>query len=385
MALQAELVEDIGTLPAADWDALDAAGNPFLRHGFLAALERTGCVGADSGWLPCHLAVRGDDGRLVAAVPQYLKSHSWGEFIFDMSWAQAYARSGLDYYPKLLSAIPFTPVTGPRLLMRTDAASDDLRAALAELLIESAQVRQVSGAHVNFTRGEDQVALEGAGFLRRHDCRFLWRNDGYRDFEDFLARFRADKRKKAKRERRRVAESGIEFRTLRGESMDEATWRTVFGFSERTFLRHGNGHYLSAEFLQKVAHGAPGTVMVKLAERAGRAVAAAVFFEGGGWLYGRYWGCERPEDSLHFEACYYQGIEYCIERGLQSFDPGTQGEHKIARGFEPTRTCSAHWLAHEGYRDAIRRYLGREREAVDEYISAAAQHLPFHRDDETAS
>ena len=385
MALQAELVEDIGTLPAADWDALDAAGNPFLRHGFLAALERTGCVGADSGWLPCHLVVRGDDGRLVAAVPQYLKSHSWGEFIFDMSWAQAYARSGLDYYPKLLSAIPFTPVTGPRLLMRADAASDDLRAALAELLIESAQVRQVSGTHVNFTRGEDQAALEGAGFLRRHDCRFLWRNDGYRDFEDFLARFRADKRKKAKRERRRVAESGIEFRTLRGESMDEATWRTVFGFSERTFLRHGNGHYLSAEFLQKVAHGAPGTVMVKLAERAGRAVAAAVFFEGGGWLYGRYWGCERPEDSLHFEACYYQGIEYCIERGLQSFDPGTQGEHKIARGFEPTRTCSAHWLAHEGYRDAIRRYLGRERDAVDEYIAAAAQHLPFHRDDETAS
>ncbi len=381
MALEAELVGDIRALPAAEWDALDGTGHPFLRHGFLAALEDTGCVGPDSGWLPCHLAVRGDDGRLVAAVPQYLKSHSWGEFVFDMSWAQAYARAGLEYYPKLLSAVPFTPVTGPRLLMRPAASGDELRESLAELLVDSARSQGASGAHVNFTCAEDQSALERRGFLRRHDCRFLWRNDGYRDFDDFLDRFRADKRKKARRERRRVAESGVEFRTLRGEAMDEAAWRTVFGFSERTFLRHGNGHYLSAGFLRTVAHDAPGSVMVKLAERAGRPIAAAIFFEGGGWLYGRYWGCERPEDSLHFEACYYQGIEYCIERGLAAFDPGTQGEHKIARGFAPTRTCSAHWLAHDGYRDAIARYLAREREAVDGYIAAAADHLPFHRDE----
>ena len=379
MPLKAEIFGSIADLPAAEWDALEAAGNPFLRHAFLEALEATGCVGGDTGWIPHHLAVRDASGTLVAAVPQYLKAHSWGEFIFDMSWAQAYARAGLDYYPKLLSAIPFTPVTGPRLLIRAGLDAADLRPSLAELLMEAARTSGASGAHVNFTQDDDQAALEQAGFLRRHDCRFLWRNDGYRDFDDFLARFRSEKRKKAKRERRRVAESGTEFRTLRGESLDESMWHTVFGFSERTFLRHGNGHYLSATFLELVSRRMPGAVMVKLALRAGVPLAAAIFFEGGGWLYGRYWGCARPEDSLHFEACYYQGIDYCIEHGIATFDPGTQGEHKIARGFEPTRTLSAHWLAEDGYRDAVARYLQRERSAVDEYIAAAGAHVPFQR------
>jgi predicted N-acyltransferase len=379
MPLKAELVAGIADIAPAAWDALGIAGNPFLRHAFLATLESSGSVGGDTGWQPCHLIVRDDAGVLVAAVPQYLKAHSWGEFIFDMSWAQAYARAHLDYYPKLLSAIPYTPVTGPRLLMRAERTDAGMRVTLGELLIESALASGASGAHVNFTEEDDQAALEQAGFLRRHDCRFLWRNDGYRDFDDFLARFRAEKRKKARRERRRVAESGIEFRTLRGEDIDEATWSIVFGFSERTFLRHGNGHYLSADFLPIVARELPGAVMVKLAERGGRPVAAAIFFVGGGCLYGRYWGCERPEDSLHFEACYYQGIEYCIEQGIAIFDPGTQGEHKIARGFEPTCTRSAHWLAHDGYREAIGRYLLRERAAVDEYIAAAGAHVPFQR------
>jgi predicted N-acyltransferase len=227
---------------------------------------------------------------------------------------------------------------------------------------------------------DDQAALEQAGFLRRHDCRFLWRNRGYRDLEDFLDAFRADKRKKVRRERRRVAESGIAFHTLRGESIEPELWRVIFGFSERTFLQHGNAHYLSVEFLSQVSRRLPGTVIVKLAERAGIPVAAAIFFADAQRLYGRYWGCAQPEDSLHFEACYYQGIDYCIEHGLASFDPGTQGEHKIARGFEPTRTCSAHWLAHPGFAQAVARYLERERGAVDEYIAAASAHLPFVRD-----
>ena len=379
MPLRAEIIGAIGELRPAEWDALELRGNPFLRHAFLAALETTGCVGGDSGWLPCHLAVRDEHGALLAAVPQYLKTHSWGEFIFDLSWAQGYARAGLEYYPKLLSAIPFSPVVGPRLLVRPGADAQRMRESLASLLIEHARRGGVSGAHVNFTLADEQAALEGAGFMRRHDCRFLWRNDGYRDIADFLARFRAEKRKKARRERRRVAESGIEFRTLRGEDMSAGLWRTVFGFSERTFLAHGNAHYLNVEFLQLVSRSLPGSVMVKLAERGGTAVAAAIFFEGGGWLYGRYWGSARVEDSLHFEACYYQGIEYCIEHGLEGFDPGTQGEHKIARGFEPTRTCSAHWLAHPGFADAVARYLARERAAVDEYIAATAAHAPFQR------
>jgi uncharacterized protein len=383
--LKAEVVARIADVGADEWDALDPTRHPFTRHAFLEALESTGCVGEDAGWIPAHLVVRDSrrgQRRLVAAVPQYLKTHSWGEFVFDWSWAQSYLRAGLEYYPKQLSAVPFTPVTGPRLLVdaaTTGIDATDLRDELAGLLLETARRADASGAHVNFTREDDQAALERAGFLRRHDCRFLWHNRGYRSFDDFLATFRADKRKKAKRERRRVAEAGIVFRTLAGETLDAALWQVVFGFSERTFLRHGNGHYLTVEFLRRVSQALPGTVMVKLAERAGRPIAAAVFFEGGGWLYGRYWGAAGQEDSLHFEACYYQGIEYCIERGLQFFDPGTQGEHKIARGFEPTRTLSAHWLEHAGFRVAIDRYLARERDAIDAYILSAGAHLPFQR------
>jgi len=388
VALKAEIIGRIAAVDAAEWNALDASGHPFLQHAFLDALEATGCVGEDTGWIPAHLVVReSQTGRLVAAVPQYLKTHSWGEFVFDWSWAQSYLRAGVEYYPKQLAAIPFTPVTGPRMLVGSedDGAAHELREALAALLPETARRADASGAHVNFTLDVDQAALERAGFLRRHDCRFLWRNRGYRTFDDFLAGFRADKRKKAKRERRKVTDAGIGFRTLAGEAIGTDLWRVIFGFSERTFLRHGNGHYLNVEFLERVSRALPGSVMVKLAERDGQPVAASIFFEGGGWLYGRYWGAARPEDSLHFEACYYQGIEYCIERGLQFFDPGTQGEHKIARGFEPTRTTSAHWLEHAGFRDAVARYLERERAAVDDYIETAREHLPFQRGPEASS
>jgi hypothetical protein len=380
--LTATVIGRIAEIDAAAWNALDASGHPFLQHAFLDALEATGCVGEDTGWIPAHLVVReSTTGRLVAAVPQYLKTHSWGEFVFDWSWAQSYLRAGIEYYPKQLAAIPFTPVTGPRMLVggHDDEAAQELRGELAALLLETMRRTAASGAHVNFTLDDDQAALERAGFLRRHDCRFLWHNRGYRTFDDFLAGFRADKRKKAKRERRKVAEAGIVFRTLAGEGIETDLWRVIFGFSERTFLRHGNGHYLNVEFLERVARALPGCVMVKLAERDGQPIAASIFFEGGGWLYGRYWGAARPEDSLHFEACYYQGIDYCIERGLQCFDPGTQGEHKIARGFEPTRTTSAHWLEHAGFREAVARYLQRERTAVDDYIDSARAHLPFQR------
>lgn len=385
MPLKAEVIGRIADVDAGEWDALDASGHPFTRHAFLEALESTGCVGEDTGWIPAHLVVRDSrkgHARLVAAVPQYLKTHSWGEFVFDWSWAQSYLRAGLDYYPKQLSAIPFTPVTGPRLLIAAGAAGldeTDLRDELAGLLLETARRTGASGAHVNFTLEPDQAALERAGFLRRHDCRFLWRNRGYASFDDFLATFRADKRKKVKRERRKVAEAGITFRTFPGEAIDAALWRVIFGFSERTFLRHGNGHYLNVAFLERVSRALPGSVMVKLAERAGRPVATSIFFEGGDWLYGRYWGASAHEDSLHFEACYYQGIDYCIERGLQWFDPGTQGEHKIARGFEPTRTLSAHWLEHAGFRAAIARYLERERNAIDAYIADSGEHVPYQR------
>jgi hypothetical protein len=265
------------------------------------------------------------------------------------------------------------------LLARPGPEAGTVRAVLAEALRDDAGRNGHSGAHAIFTTDEDQRALEAAGFLRRHDCRFLWRNRGYRDFGDYLDVFRADKRKKVRRERRRVAESGIVFRSLAGETIDASLWATIFGFSERTFLLHGNAHYLNAGFLAEVAGRRPGTVVVKLAERDGTPVAAAIFFQGGGRLYGRYWGSAGREDCLHFEACYYQGIEHCIAHRLESFDPGTQGEHKLARGFEPTLTQSAHWLAHEGFLVAVSRYLERERAAVIEYVTAAAEHLPFQR------
>jgi len=377
--VRADIVSRIAGVPAAEWDELDASGNPFLAHAFLDALERHGCVGGDSGWTPCHLLLRDAAGRLVGAVPRYEKAHSWGEFIFDWSWAQSYARAGLPYYPKQLAAVPFTPVTGPRLLVRPGIDPRETRSALASLLRESAADAGFSGTHANFTNAEDQAALEDAGFMRRHDVRFLWRNRGYRDFEDFLDGFRSEKRKKLKRERRRVVEAGIGTRILRGEQIDEPTWQAIFGFSERTFLRHGNAHYLSAAFLPDVARRMPGTVVVVLAERDAEMLAAAVLFQGGGTLYGRYWGAARHEDCLHFEICYYRGIEHCIEQDLDCFDPGTQGEHKLARGFAPVLTTSAHWLAHEGFRDAVARYLERERNAVAEYAVAAARHLPYQR------
>ena len=379
MRLHTNIIGRLAQLPTADWDALDTAGNPFLSHAFLEALEACGCVGGDSGWEPHHLLLREESGRLVGAVPRYRKAHSWGEFVFDWSWAQSYARAGLAYYPKHLAAVPFTPVTGPRLLVRPGADAGALRAALAEALRQDAGRVGVSGTHANFTTPEDQLALEAAGFLRRHDCRFLWQNRGYRDFDDFLDGFRAEKRKKLRRERRRVAESGIVFRSLAGESIEPPLWETIFGFSERTFLLHGSAHYLNARFLAAVARRRPGAVAVKVAERDDVPVAAAIFFQGGSTLYGRYWGSAAREDSLHFEACYYQGIEHCIAHGLDSFDPGTQGEHKLARGFEPTLTQSAHWLAHDGFRIAIARYLERERAAVAEYVAAATHHLPFQR------
>jgi predicted N-acyltransferase len=379
MDLRAELISDVTQVGEQDWAALDTGGNPFLSQAFLAVLEQTGCVGGSTGWSPRHLVIRDAAGRVQTVVPQYLKEHSWGEFVFDWNWARAYVEAGFEYYPKLLAAIPFTPVTGPRLLLRQDADGAELRRLAAGALQQAALDGGCSGAHVNFTLPEDQAALESAGFMPREDVRFLWRNHDYRDFEDFLATFRADKRKKLRRERRRVQESGIVFRTLHGDDIDPQLWRIVFGFSERTFLRHGNAHYLSPQFFELLSERMPGSVMVKLAERAGHAIGAAIFLRGADGLYGRYWGSEAYEDSLHFEACYYQGIEYCIAEGLASFDPGTQGEHKLARGFQPVLTKSAHWLAHPAFAGAVARYLEREREAVRRYAEAAAGHLPFQR------
>lgn len=377
------VVESLDDVTAAEWNALDLGGSPLLRHEFLSALERTHCATADTGWQPQHLVLRDSTGALIGAVPLYLKFHSFGEFVFDFSWAHAFERSGRRYYPKLLSAVPFTPASGSRLLVKQDGASEQhaIRERLVDALLQLTQQRQLSSAHVLFTTPEDQSLLQESGFIARCDCQFHWRNDGFRDFDEFIATFRADKRKKTLRERRRVAEAGIRFVTVRGGDMTEEQWRAAMALSRATFHSHGHKHYLNIAFFRAVADAMPDAIMVKFAMLGADIVATAIFYRSADTLYGRYWGAAAAFHSLHFETCYYQGIDYCIEHGLQRFEPGTQGEHKIARGFAPAKTWSAHWIADERFAAVIRAHAAQERAAVDRYIEAVNEHLPFHRDE----
>ncbi len=377
-------LRSIHEVSATDWNALELHGQPFLRHEFLAALEDTGCACIETGWTPQHLLLTNTAGQLLGAIPLYLKSHSFGEFVFDFSWAQSFERAfeplGQHYYPKLCSAVPFTPATGPRLLIARDTPADDVRRQLLCALQDLCAELQVSSAHVLFPDAADYRTLQEQGWLPRTSCQFHWFNRGYTCMEDFLATFRADKRKKARRERRRVLEEyGIKYQTLSGAELSAAQWQTVFSFSENTFHQHGHEHYLSATCLQRIAQALPDQVMVKVAEHQGEAVAAGIFFHSHDTLFGRYWGARANYDSLHFETCYYQGIEFCIERGLQLFEPGTQGEHKIARGFEPTLAYSGHYVREARFQQALAEHLHREREAVNGYAAQLRQHLPFHR------
>lgn len=375
-ASRARFLESIAEVDAAGWNAL-AGGQPFLRHEFLRALEESGCTTARTGWMPRHLVLEDAGGRLAGALPLYLKAHSRGEFVFDFAWASAYAQSGLKYYPKLLSAVPFTPVTGPRIL--THPTADAAAATLIRLACEYARSERLSSWHVLFPRERDLHLLTGAGLIQRRDCQFHWFNRGYRSFDDFLASFTAEKRKKAKRERRRVAEAGIEFDTRHGGEMSDALWRTVYGFYADTFHRHGHEPYLNLDFFKRVSARMPGEIMLKIARLGAVPIAAAIFFVGERSLYGRYWGAGGEYHSLHFETCYYQGIEYCIEHGLESFEPGTQGEHKVPRGFVPTMTASTHFIADPRFAAAIRDYAAREARGVEGYAAAVNEHVPYHR------
>ncbi|HTT00826.1 MAG TPA: GNAT family N-acetyltransferase [Steroidobacteraceae bacterium] len=368
--------KSIDELDPAQWNALSGADVPFLRHEFLAALEHTGCVGRAAGWEPSHITLSDEHG-LAAAAPAFVKSHSYGEFVFDFSWAQAYMRLGRRYYPKLTISVPFTPATGPRLLVRPDL---DRATAVAQLIgaIESrARECSLSSAHALFLDETDRAAFRRAGWLQRRDCQFHWINRGYASFDNYLDTFTAEKRKKARRERRRVAEAGICFETRLGRELDPRLLDRVFGFHRDTFIRHGHEPYLSRAFFTEIVRTLGDALMVKLAMRGGRPVAASIFFWSPSTLYGRYWGADADYHSLHFEACYHQGVEFCIERGIQRFEPGTQGEHKVSRGFEPTLTWSAHSITDARFRDAVRDYLEREGEAVDAYAAEVQTHVPY--------
>jgi predicted N-acyltransferase len=373
--MQVTVHDAIADISSSDWNALAGNDYPFLSHEFLSAAESSGSVSLDSGWSPRHLTISDTKG-LRAAMPLYEKSHSWGEFVFDWAWANAYEQAGLDYYPKLVSAVPFTPAPSRRLLLR-DADDQDAARGLLDAAVTLAEETQCSSLHILFPTADEMPLFKDAGLLLRKDCQFHWHNNDYQSFDDFLNTFTSVKRKKARRDRRRVRENGIQFRRLNGTQIDSDTLTTVYRLISNTFLRRGSMPYYSESFFQEISEKIPDTVLYVIAELDSVPVAAAVFFESPERLYGRYWGSDGHYDSLHFETCYYQGIDYCIETGKAIFEPGTQGEHKISRGFSPVSTWSAHWLAHPQFANAIEQYLNQEGKHVDRYMDAVDSHTPY--------
>ncbi|MFZ5512890.1 MAG: GNAT family N-acetyltransferase [Pseudomonadota bacterium] len=371
--LEVRLHASLAEVPATEWNAL-AGGQPFLRHEFLTALEDSGCVGGRSGWEPQHLTLW-RDGRLAAAAPLYRKSHSFGEYVFDWAWADAYHKAGLAYYPKLVCCVPFTPVSGRRLL----AAGGPARQALIKALLDQARDSGCSSLHVLFPPGEEAGLLARTRLQLRQGVQFHWRNPGYGSFDDFLATLTRDKRKKIRQERHRVAEAGISFRTLTGTDIGARDWEFFHRCYRRTYQAHRSTPYLNLEFFLRLGASLASHVMLAVAERAGRPLAAALNVFTDDTLYGRYWGALEQVPCLHFETCYYQAIEFCIARGIAVFEGGAQGEHKLARGFLPVRTFSAHWLRDARFADAVARFLARESQGVELYLDELNERNPFRR------
>ncbi len=380
-SLKVRVIESIDATTAPAWNALCHDDYPFMRHEFLSALESTGSATEFTGWRPSHLLCETADGELAGALPLYLKTNSYGEFVFDFSWANAYQQAGLAYYPKLVGAVPFTPATGPRILAGPgQEIAAQVKRKLIDGAIQLAKDKDYSSFHVLFPDEEDLGLLKRMGLLIRKDCQFHWHNRDYSDFDNFLATFTASKRKKVRRERRRMQEHNIHFEVRHGNELDESDWVRIMPLYRHTFLRRGREPYLGQAFLQEVAARMPESIVVFLGMSGHELMSVAICFRSSNALYGRYWGATQYIDSLHFETCYYQGIDYCIKHGLKLFEPGTQGEHKISRGFAPTETWSAHWLLRSEFAAAINGYLGRERDYIDEYIDAVESHVPYKKD-----
>lgn len=372
LRMRARVLQSIADVPANEWNVLGVADYPFLRHEFLAALEQHDAATANTGWQPQHLLLNDDSGTPLAAAPLYLKSHSYGEFVFDFAWADASHRLGRAYYPKLLNAVPFNPVTGPRLL----ADSAATRAALAEAVRALAESRALSSAHALFLNEDDRRAYADAGFLLRKDCHYQWFNPGFRDFEDYLDSLGGRRRKEIRRERRKVAAAGVRFTLLEGPEVPDGLWPAIYRCYASTYQIRGQPPYLTQACLQAIGAQPGNGVRMVLAWREDRLIAAAYMLEAGDTLYGRHWGCIEEHPGLHFETCYYQGIDYCIRQGLHRFDAGAQGEHKLHRGFAPVGTWSAHWLVDARLRAAVAAYLERETAAIDEYIRQTEEKYP---------
>jgi predicted N-acyltransferase len=377
--LTVSLAASLADVAPAEWDLLAGDDNPFVEHAFLRLLETSGSVGPGTGWQPRHVLVR-RAGVLVGAAPTYVKSHSYGEYIFDWAWAEAAMRAGLPYYPKLVVGVPFTPATGPRFLRHPRASAPQVRDALFAGLRAACKELSGSGIHVLFALDHEADALARLGMSRRATHQYHWRNDGYGSFEDFLAALRAPARKQIRRERRRVVESGVEIEVVRGDALHPPGWQRVYELYLATGKRKWGDPYLTAAFFEQARETVGHRVLVVLARRRGRIVAMALSFEKGRHLYGRYWGADSFVDGLHFELCYYRLIEHAIATQKTLVEAGAQGEHKLKRGFVPVVTHSAHWLSHPGLHQAVSEALREEQRETAGLIEALGTHLPFRSD-----
>ncbi|MCB5186731.1 GNAT family N-acetyltransferase [Methylobacillus caricis] len=373
MSEHIEIGTGIGELKPAEWDAL-GDGSPLLSHALLSALEYTGCVGGETGWQSCPLLVR-RGGVLVGAVPLYVKSHSYGEYVFDWSWADAYAQHGLEYYPKLVAAIPFTPITGARLL----SPDPIIRQQMADQMVGYLFSLQFSSVHVLFPDEASAATLQQQGWIRRPGVQFRWENQGFASFDEFLMTLAHDKRKKIRQERKKVTAAGISCRQLIGSEITTRDWDFFYACYVNTYLQHRSTPYLTREFFHELGQRLPDHVMLVLAEVNGKPLAGALNLYDDECLYGRYWGALAYVPNLHFELCYYQAQEFCIARGIRYFEGGAQGEHKLARGFTPRETCSFHQLAHPDFEAAVRRFVMREERGMAQYHQELDERVPYKK------
>ncbi|HEX6113482.1 MAG TPA: GNAT family N-acetyltransferase [Geminicoccaceae bacterium] len=375
--LQVKLVQGIGQIDAQVWDACVGPDQPFLSHGFLSALEDSGSASQRTGWLPLHLVVE-TDGELIGCAPMYLKSHSYGEYVFDWGWANAYERAGGKYYPKLQVSVPFTPVPGPRLLIRPEIGAA-ARQMLAHGLVSAAEQLGVSSLHVTFCREDEWHKLGDAGLLKRQGVQYHWHNRGYRTFDDFLGALKSSKRKTIRKERARIKEQGLSIEVLTGAALTPDIWDVFYPFYLSTVDKRWGSAYLTRRFFARLGETMPERVVLMMARHQGRYVAGALNLLGADTLYGRVWGCRREFEFLHFEACYYQAIEFAIGRGLARVEAGAQGPHKLQRGYEPVATYSAHWIRDPGFRDAVERFLAQERREMVDEMGSLRVLLPYRQ------
>ena len=378
--MKVSLINRINAISRDDWNKITGIEYPFIRHEFLHALEKSSCVSEETGWMPQHCLVY-DRDELIALMPMYRKTHSHGEYVFDFEWANAYRQHGLSYYPKWLTAIPFTPCEGERLFVKTGMDKEIILEAILNHITENAERENISSWHCLYPTSAETELFKSADLCIREGVQFRWMNKGYRDFKDYLDSFNSKKRKNLLRERRYIRDQGIVLKQIHGKDITEQQLDVFFQFYQLTYLKRGNPPYLNIEFFKEIALTMPEQLLLILAIKDNTYVGTAFSLLGEESYYGRYWGCYEEYHSLHFEACYYQGLEYCINNQLTRFDSGAQGEHKIARGFEPVTTYSAHWLSDPEFAAAIKGFTKREASLMEKYRSNAAELLPFKNDE----